>query len=90
MLGIWEQRTKEKLPLHPIIPMIIYHGQDKWQIRSFEEYFEGKLSEELLPFIPRFEYLLTNLQARDAKEIRQQFQYLNLQMAFFADEVDSG
>lgn len=56
----WEQDSKEKRPLTITIPIILYHGKKKWKSLSFPKYF-GFLDENFSPFIPDFEYLLTDL-----------------------------
>ncbi|MEM6803958.1 MAG: Rpn family recombination-promoting nuclease/putative transposase [Bacteroidota bacterium] len=82
MLNIWEQRLKEGQTLLPIVPMIIYHGKDRWQIKRMEEYFEREIGDELSPFLPSFDYVLTNLQEESGNSIRSRFQKLSLQMGF--------
>ncbi|MEM6806183.1 MAG: Rpn family recombination-promoting nuclease/putative transposase, partial [Bacteroidota bacterium] len=82
ILNIWEQREKEGLPLLPVVPMIIYHGREKWKIKKLTQYFDGTIPLELEPFIPSFEYLLTNLQEESSFSIRQRFHLLTLQMGF--------
>lgn len=51
MIEAWERSAKNKGPLRVIIPIIVYHGKRKWQVRPFHSYF-GKLSKALLAFIP--------------------------------------
>ena len=60
MVEAWFQMLKQEEELKPIIPIVVYHGKDKWAIRSFEEYF-GTIDPALRPFLPSFEYLLTDL-----------------------------
>ena len=63
MLEIWENNDKNKLPLTPVIPIILYHNANKkrhWKYKSFSEYFKT-LDASLLPYIPSFEYQLTDL-----------------------------
>ena len=63
MLEIWDNNNKNKLSLTPIIPIIIYHNADKkrkWKYKAFSEYFKA-LDASLLPYIPSFEYQLTDL-----------------------------
>jgi predicted transposase/invertase (TIGR01784 family) len=58
--GHLEKQIKEKENLTVVIPIIIYHGEDDWKVRSFSEYFEG-VDDVLKQFIPNFTYQLTNL-----------------------------
>jgi len=69
MLNGWEENAKQKQPLRPIIPVILYHGEEKWYQRSFHEYFKNT-DETLRLFIPQFDYLLTNLTALSDERIR--------------------
>ena len=56
--------------LKPIIPMIIYHGEDSWQHKAFESYFP-KMDPALKAFFPSFDYLLTDLGTFSDKELSE-------------------
>ncbi len=62
MLEIWEYCEKNKLPLIAVIPIIVYHNkhQRKWIKKPFESSFKH-IDEDLKPFIPTFDYQLTDL-----------------------------
>ncbi|MFB6307238.1 MAG: Rpn family recombination-promoting nuclease/putative transposase, partial [Flavobacteriales bacterium] len=60
LVKVWEQDLKQGKELHPIIPVIIYHGKGKWKYKKFHEYFKG-VDEHLLKYIPEFHYSLTDL-----------------------------
>ena len=63
MLEIWEDCEKNKLPLMPVIPIIVYHNADEkrhWKYKPFSAYFK-EVDDFLRPFIPSFEYELTDL-----------------------------
>ena len=55
-----EVQIKANQPLSVVIPIIIYHGEAEWKVRPFSDYFEG-IDNLLLPYIPSFDYQLTNL-----------------------------
>jgi predicted transposase/invertase (TIGR01784 family) len=55
-----EKQIKAKEKLNVVIPIIIYHGKDEWQVRPFYTYFEG-IDEVLKKYIPSFSYQFTNL-----------------------------
>ena len=55
-----EKQIKSKEKLTVVIPIIIYHGEGEWKVRSFHEYFEG-IDDVLKQYIPNFTYQLTNL-----------------------------
>ncbi len=61
LVEAWEDQIKQKKSLTPIIPIIIYHGEETWKVRKLSEYFDPKLPATLLPFMPDFTYLLTNV-----------------------------
>lgn len=69
MINIWKsgfKQNKEK-PL-PVIPIILYHGKEKWVYQSMTSYFEN-LDEDLREYIPDFEYHLINLNNISDKKI---------------------
>ena len=61
ILNIWKASTKQKKkkPI-PIIPIVIYHGKDQWNYKPMRVYFEN-LDNELLRYIPEFDFHLINL-----------------------------
>lgn len=64
------QASKESFSgkLSPVIPIIIYHGERTWKMKLVEQYFEG-IDPNTLPFVPRFEYLLTDLSGHTEEEL---------------------
>jgi predicted transposase/invertase (TIGR01784 family) len=60
MLNIWQQNIKQKQPLMPTIPMIIYHGKSTWKYRKFADYFKN-MDENLSCYVPNFDYELVDL-----------------------------
>ncbi len=60
MLEVWEQQLKAGKLLSPVIPIIVYHGTDAWKMKPFPAYFQA-VDAHTEPFIPRFDYLLTDL-----------------------------
>ena len=47
----------------PIVPIIVYHNKDEkkhWKYKPFSAYFKG-IDASLLPYIPAFDYQLTDL-----------------------------
>jgi predicted transposase/invertase (TIGR01784 family) len=63
-----ELQGKTKGKLNVIIPIVVYHGKDKWHVREFHEYFEG-IDEILMPYIPNFKYQLTDLSQYSDEEL---------------------
>jgi predicted transposase/invertase (TIGR01784 family) len=65
----WRIQINEgQLPV-PILPIIFYHGLEKWVVRPFESYF-GEVEAEMLQFLPSFNYILINLQDYSEEQIR--------------------
>ena len=64
MLEIWEECEENSKPLTPIIPIIVYHNKENrhWHYKPFSDYFKD-IDPFLLPYIPKFDYELTDLTA---------------------------
>ena len=69
MLNIWKASSKQnKQKPIPIIPIVIYHGREKWDYQPMRLYFED-LDEDLLRYIPEFDFHLINLNTISDKQI---------------------
>lgn len=70
MVRHWERTQREKIKsLPPIIPVVIYHGREKWQIsENFGALFAGP--EALRPYWPDFRYNLQDLGRYSEADIR--------------------
>jgi len=79
MLKIWETQIKQKQSITPIIPIIFYHGKQKWVKQTFDTYFDD-IDETLQNFIPKFEYQLVDTFEYSDDEIIKLFSNLQLQM----------
>ena len=61
ILNIWKQEIKDgKTVLSLVIPIVIHHGDKKWEYKSMKSYFVN-LPPVLHQFIPDFDYLLFSL-----------------------------
>ncbi|MBK8703414.1 MAG: Rpn family recombination-promoting nuclease/putative transposase [Saprospiraceae bacterium] len=60
LLQIWEDDLKNDRPLSFVIPIVVYHGRQKWPQRSLSAYL-GNFPTAWQVFIPDFSYLLTDL-----------------------------
>jgi predicted transposase/invertase (TIGR01784 family) len=69
LVAIWQEQIKQKQPLTPIIPIVVYHGEESWKQRDFSAYFGKKLPQSLVPYIPKFDYLFTNVHAMSDEQI---------------------
>ncbi len=72
MLKIWrlvlKQKTETLLPV--IIPLVLYHGERKWQYGAKFSALFAKHSEKLSAYIPDFEFVLRDLTQYSDEEIR--------------------
>ena len=69
LLDAWQEQYKQKQPLSPIVPIVVYHGLRKWRKRDLSSYFGKTLPQSLLPFLPRFDYVLTSVQTLSDEQI---------------------
>jgi len=80
ILEVWERAAKEKQPLPFVIPIILYHGKEGWERKAMSEYFPA-WDDSLQPFLPQFDYLLTDL-----SDLSDQ-QLLNLRAGFLINTL---
>lgn len=76
---IWEANIKQKTALVPVIPILVYHGKEKWGKKRFEDYFSG-IDDELKQFLPVFDYIYVDLSAYPDEEIDRRFQLLTVRI----------
>lgn len=75
MLEIWESKmNKERIEELPvIIPLVIYHGKNKWNISTnLGQMINGykELPEDVKKYIPDYEYLLYDISGYTDEEIK--------------------
>ncbi len=58
--GLLKQVSNKEKKLSLIIPVLLYHGKEKWEHRRLSNLFED-LDPELRQFIPDYEYIYHNL-----------------------------
>ena len=69
MVRIWEQALKQEQALLPILPLVMYHGQQMWTVaQEFVALFE--LPEELKPYTPHYRYWLCDLSQYSDDDIK--------------------
>jgi predicted transposase/invertase (TIGR01784 family) len=56
----YQTQLKNKQGLELILPVLYYHGQDKWQFKAVSEHFE-QLPVQFQPYIPKYETIFVNL-----------------------------
>ena len=69
LTGIWELQLKQKRRITPVIPVIVYHGKDRWIKRDFKNSFV-EYEKDFFPYIPAFDYLLIDLSELTDNEIK--------------------
>lgn len=69
MLDAWEEQIKQKAPLTPFVPTIIYHGEENWIKKDLSAYFLEQFPTDLLPYLPSFDYHFTHVTAMSDEEI---------------------
>lgn len=55
-----------------VIPIVFYHGEESWEYKPIAQHF-GHLPEDLMSYLPRFEYIFHNLQENPDEQIMQAF-----------------
>jgi len=84
MHKIWrlhlKQEKNDELPV--IIPMVLYHGQRKWQYGTKFSTRFSEASEKLKPYIPDFEFILYDLTQYSDDAIRGMIFYRVVMLLF--------
>ena len=58
--GAWEMQVNAGKRPEQMVPIVFYHGIDKWVYEPFESYFE-EVDGVYLKYFPSFEYILVNM-----------------------------
>lgn len=89
MIEIWETKVNKEnsneLPV--VIPLVIYHGQDEWNLKStLGEMIKGyeEIPKDLRKYVPNYEYLLYDLSKYTDEEIKGEAQ-LRIILSLFRD-----
>ena len=68
-LRFWEDQVKQKRPLSPIIPLVVYHGEKQWSVPT--DFFSLLGAPEALrPYLLDFHYQLRDFSYLSDEEIR--------------------
>ena len=70
MVRIWEQADRQKEPLLPILPLVVYHGRPGWRVAPQFSALFADLPLVLKPYLPDFRYLLADLSQYSDEEIK--------------------
>lgn len=67
--GSWKMQIAAQQKPVPVIPIVFYHGIEKWDYEPFDSYF-GTIEPETLRYLPCFDYILINLQDLPDEKIK--------------------
>ncbi len=69
MVRIWERASREKMALAPIVPVVVYHGAERWCVgRNFQSLLD--LPVEMAPYVPEYRYWLYDLSEYTDEELK--------------------
>ncbi len=80
----WAQDIKEGRKRRFILPIVLYHGDERWKRKGIIDYFE-QIGEHFIPFLPKFEYILIDFSQyseKDLLDMHLEAMVLNLAMVF--------
>ena len=60
MINAWEQMYRNKQELHLIIPVVIYHGEEKWEYKKLDDTVKIP-NPKLAKYLAKFEYHFSNV-----------------------------
>ncbi len=73
MVEIWNAKIEKTNQLPVIIPLVVYHGKDGWNIKpTLEEMISGyeELPRDVRAHIPNYKYLLYDLSGYTDEQIK--------------------
>ncbi|MBN2436547.1 MAG: Rpn family recombination-promoting nuclease/putative transposase, partial [Spirochaetes bacterium] len=70
MINIWSYQEKNNENLTLIVPIIFYHGKQRWTIFTLKDFFQG-CNNDWAQFVPDFRYLLTDVARYDDETIKK-------------------
>lgn len=70
ILNIWLEDYSKKRHLSVVIPIVVYHGKRKWNVKPFKNYFP-KLPKAFDMYIWDLPYILTNISGMSVSEIEE-------------------
>jgi len=60
MVRIWERNRRQQGDLWPIVPVVVYHGRERWRVGlTFQELFD--VPQALAAYLPAYRYWLCDL-----------------------------
>ena len=76
--SIWNEEILNNVKnLTPIIPILLYHGTAHWDSgNNMEMCFEKNLAKDFQPYIPKFDYVLYDLNTIDDDELKGNIEFI--------------
>ena len=78
------KRKNNDDPLSIVVPILLYHGVEKWEKKRLYDYFKPYLPDVLLAYIPQEKYTIIDIQAMSDLEIEEAIDLGELRAAFIA------
>lgn len=77
----WDQIRNGEEP-GPVVPVVFYHGQQKWEYKGIFDHFKGgKVHPALQQFVPKFDFYFANLQEQGDEWIEEHITIPELRMS---------
>lgn len=76
ILNVWDNQADNKQELTPVIPIVFYHGKQRWTRRDIVK----NVPEELKRFVPMFDYVLFDTKDIEDHAIIQHFKSPNVKI----------
>jgi predicted transposase/invertase (TIGR01784 family) len=70
MTRLWEDQRKELGVLYPIVPIVLYHGDEPWTGAQFSELFDPEAFELVAEHAPDFRFIVDDLGTQDDAALR--------------------
>jgi hypothetical protein len=74
----------DKDPLSIVVPIVLYHGVEKWDKKRAYEYYKPYLPDVLMAFIPQHRFIVIDIQALSEEDIENAIGLGELRAAFIA------
>jgi predicted transposase/invertase (TIGR01784 family) len=69
--ALWREVQNGQTP-RLVVPVVFYHGEETWEYKPIEQHF-GHLPEDILRYLPKFEWIFHNLQKNPDEQILTAF-----------------
>ncbi|MEZ4906595.1 MAG: Rpn family recombination-promoting nuclease/putative transposase [Saprospiraceae bacterium] len=80
LVNAYQSQLKNDKILHPVIPVLFYHGKEKWEFKSLPHLFSD-INPDLIKYIPDFKSVFIDLVRIDDNEL------LNIENVFLSSAL---